>query len=193
MESPEICSIRSYCDDVMASVFAEKRTAAERQQSIIEKSWQLGNFVLSLDDQYHQAEVLKGATLIATIPSLVTVSTGQPHDHHIATNVHNEFVSIAEHIKQNKISGEQDKRTCGQLSETAVMGLLCWGIANGYDSPQSWARTATTKEDRGTCGGLRNGIDIVYYDKLQGKRQLVQVKSSHNHFSNGYDPKIKIV
>ena len=186
--------IRAYCDDVMSNVFIKKRTAAEKQQAIMDSSWRLGSFILSLDKEpNNQAAALKGSTLLATIPSLLAISSGQPHNHGIAIDVSNEFTSIAEYIKKNKISGEENDKIRGQLSETAIMGLLWWGVANGYDSPQSWARTSTTKEDMGTYDGLRNGVDIVYHDKTQGKRQLVQVKSSRGYSSNGYAPNIKVV
>lgn len=194
MQLTELEPIRTYCDDVLANVFAEKHTAAEKQQAITNSCRRLGDFILSLDEEPdNQAATLRGATVLATIPSLLAVSAGRPHNHPIAVGVSDEFTSIAEYIQKNRITGENNQKICGQLSETAIMGLLWWGVANGYDSPQSWARTSTTKEDMGTCDGLRNGVDIVYHDKTQGKRQLVQVKTTRGYSSNGYSPNIKVV
>ncbi len=181
-------------DQVLLAPYAENQPVSEKLHHLNQASRHLGELVMGAVNCNEHLDSIKGATTLVTIPSLSKLAAGKTSDLNTAERVSREYKYLAEFVLQNRLCNKDEGALTGQLSETAILGLLWWGISKGYSKQESWARPATYTEDQGSYGGLRDGIDILYRDHSLGKTPTrIQVKTRPHSSANRYDPCVRVI
>ncbi len=141
------------------------------------------------------------ATVYSCLPSINTVASSKTHDIDIARAVTANLQDLTDHIfSANIIAGldqhPQKMEVIGKLSETAILGTLWWGIANGYRDARSYMLPSTRQEDHGISkDGYLRGTDIIMRHSGVKGRQLIQVKTTLETEKNcaRYHPEVAIL
>ena len=133
---------------------------------------------------------LHAATTLACEPVMRSI-IGQRPTQESAQAVEHNLYALNTFIDKVQLYEAPSDSLVGELAELSIVTLAWWGIANGYTSPNSYVLPATAKQDSGSSGGVRNGVDVV--GKLNGKRVSLQVKNSITRIDEIYDRDIKLV
>jgi|GEM_PF-4212325 hypothetical protein len=142
------------------------------------------------------SEALHGAAMLACVPSLKQTAGGKQHTYEVATQVTDNLQDVAEEIIRANLAECPSNLVVGKLSEVSVLGAMWWSVANGYFHEDSYAHLESSRHDKGTLEGRRNGFDISFREGGQKPRRYrVQVKTTHSkRVDNSYDPRrIKVV
>ena len=181
-----------------ASVGLAGYSTPERQSRIDVLSKHLVRLFLTGEDTtpLTSSYALHGAAMLACVPSLRQTASGKQHTIEVATQVSDNLQDVAAEIMQNNLTICPTTSLTGKLSEVSVLGAMWWSVANGYFHEDSYAHLESSRRDRGTLEGRRNGFDISFREGgRKPQRYQVQVKTTHHKTAdNSYDPrKIKVV